>query len=63
LIAAEEIGRVCVGVDLDARYVDVTIRRWENLTGREAVHVQSGETFRARAQRLLPSPTEQTDDR
>jgi hypothetical protein len=63
LIAAEEIGRICIGIDLDPGYVDVTIRRWENLTGREAVHVQSGETFRARAQRLLPSPTEQTDGR
>jgi len=62
LVSAEEIGRICIAVDLDPGYVDVTIRRWENLTGREAVHVQSGETFRARAQQLLPSPTEQTDD-
>jgi hypothetical protein len=63
LASAEEIGRICIGIDLDPGYVDVTIRRWESLTGREAVHVQSGQTFRARAQRLLPSPTEQTDGR
>jgi hypothetical protein len=63
LISAEEIGRICIGVDLDPAYVDVAIRRWENLTGREAVHLQSGEPFGARAQRQLASPVEWADVR
>src|SRR6202046_4887394 len=30
LIAAERVGRVCYGVEIDPKYVDVTIRRWQN---------------------------------
>lgn len=45
LIAAEETGRVCVGVELDPIYVDAAIRRWQKRTGKEAVHAVSGETF------------------
>lgn len=37
LIAAEQLGRRCFGIDLDARYIDVAVRRWELLTGKTAV--------------------------
>jgi DNA modification methylase len=37
LIAAERLGRRCFGIELDARYVDVAVRRWEALTGQKAV--------------------------
>ena len=37
LIAAEKTGRSARLIELDPRYVDVTIRRWQNLTGRTAV--------------------------
>jgi DNA modification methylase len=47
LIAAENTRRVCHGVELDALYVDVIIRRYEAASGEEAVHVESGETFQA----------------
>jgi hypothetical protein len=63
LAAAEEIGRTCIGIDLDPRYVDVSILRWQKLTGLDAIHVQSGETFNARAQRLLPAPKGARDGR
>jgi DNA modification methylase len=36
LIAAEQLGRRCFGVDVDPRYVDVALRRWERVTGRTA---------------------------
>jgi len=36
LVAAEQLGRRCVGVELDPRYVDVAVRRWERVTGKEA---------------------------
>lgn len=45
LIAAEEAGRVCIGVELDPGYVDAAIRRWQKRTGRDAVHAVTGEVF------------------
>jgi DNA modification methylase len=37
LIAAESTGRICYGLDIDTRYVDVIIRRWQKFTGKTAV--------------------------
>jgi DNA modification methylase len=45
LIAAEETGRRCMGVDIDPLYVDLAIRRWQKVTGCDAVHVQTGRCF------------------
>ena len=45
LIAAENTGRVCCGVESDPRYVDVIIRRYEASTGTAAILADSGETF------------------
>lgn len=36
LIACEQMGRKCFGLELDPRYCDVIVQRWENLTGRKA---------------------------
>lgn len=36
LIAAEQLGRCCYAMELDPRYCDVIIERWEKLTGRQA---------------------------
>jgi DNA modification methylase len=36
LIAAERLGRRCFGIDIDPRYVDVAVRRWERYTGGKA---------------------------
>ncbi len=48
VIAAERIGRVCYGLELDPLYVDALIRRWQRRTKRDAVQVESGESFGAR---------------
>jgi DNA modification methylase len=45
LIAADKTGRVCRGVELDPRYVDVIVRRYEAATGNPAVLVETGETL------------------
>jgi DNA modification methylase len=45
LIAAEISGRIGYGVELDPRYVDVAIRRWQRYTGKAAVHAVTDETF------------------
>jgi hypothetical protein len=37
LIAAERTGRRACLIEIDPRYVDVTIKRWQNLTRRTAV--------------------------
>ena len=36
LIACEQTGRVCRGLELDPAYCDVIVQRWENLTGKKA---------------------------
>lgn len=36
LIAAHQMGRSCYGMELDPRYCDVIVKRWEILTGRKA---------------------------
>ncbi|WP_172842522.1 DNA modification methylase [Bradyrhizobium erythrophlei] len=61
LMAAQETGRVCCGVELDPLYVDVTIHRWQNATGRDAVMAETGERFNDVAQRLLAAPSEAND--
>lgn len=45
LMAAERVGRICCGIELDPAYVDVAIRRWQNYTGDVAVHAMSGKRF------------------
>ena len=37
LIACEELKRNCYMLELDPKYVDVIIQRWENFTGKKAV--------------------------
>jgi DNA modification methylase len=36
LIAAEMMGRVCHGIEIDPGYVDCAVTRWENFTGKKA---------------------------
>jgi DNA modification methylase len=45
LIAAEKNGRVAFLMELDPKYCDVIIKRWQQFTGKEAVHAESGKTF------------------
>ena len=37
LIAAEQLGRKCYGMEISPNYCDVFVKRWENLTGKKAV--------------------------
>ncbi|WP_375780252.1 site-specific DNA-methyltransferase [Bradyrhizobium sp. ma5] len=46
LLAAERTGRICRGVELDPLYIDTAIRRWQNLTGQDAVRLSDGKLFR-----------------
>ena len=37
MIVCEDLGRTYFGMELDPRYVDATIQRWEEHTGQTAV--------------------------
>jgi DNA modification methylase len=45
LMAAERVGRICYGIEIDPLYVDVAIRRWQKQTGETAVHAVTGVRF------------------
>lgn len=45
LLAAERVGRICCGMEIEPKYVDVAIRRWQNLTGERAIHAATGTAF------------------
>lgn len=42
LIACEHLGRNCYSIELDPKYVDVIIDRWETLTGKTAIKLVEG---------------------
>ena len=45
LLAAERVGRICRGIELDPLYVDAAIRRWQHFTGGSAIHATTGNRF------------------
>jgi DNA modification methylase len=47
LAAAEVNGRVCYGLELDPKYVDVVVERWQGLSGELATLEGDGRTFDA----------------
>jgi DNA modification methylase len=45
LAGAETTGRVCYGLELDPKYVDVVVKRWELLSGKRATLDADGRVF------------------
>ena len=45
IIAAERVGRHARALDIEPRFVDVAIRRWQAFTRRDARHAESGLSF------------------
>lgn len=45
MMAAELTERVCFGIDIDPRYVDVAVIRWQDFTGANAILEGDGRTF------------------
>ena len=49
LIAAEKSGRLARLIELDPKYVDVIVRRWQDWTGKQATRESDGVVFDAQA--------------
>lgn len=47
LIAAEQTNRTCYMMELDPKYCDVIVQRWENLTGEKAKLINNAESAKA----------------
>nr|WP_281721807.1 DNA methyltransferase [Nitrosomonas nitrosa] len=47
IIAAEKTDRIAYALELDPAYVDTAVKRWQDYTGREAVHADSRASFAA----------------
>lgn len=60
--ACEQSGRRAAGIELDPKYVDSSVRRWERLTGAAAVHVDTGMTFAQLAESRLDGNSETGND-
>ena len=45
ILAAERVGRQARALEIDPKYADIAIRRWQSATGRDAVHLETGLTF------------------
>jgi DNA modification methylase len=45
MIACEKLGRINFTMELDPKYCDVIIKRWQDYTGKKAVHADTGVAF------------------
>lgn len=45
MIACEKTSRDCRMMELDPKYCDVIIKRWQDFSGKVAIHAETGETF------------------
>jgi len=45
IIACEKRGRISYMMELDPKYCDVIVKRWQEFTGKQAVHEVTGEAF------------------
>ena len=61
LIAADRMGLIARVCELDPKFVDVAVRRWEHLTGRRAIHAVTGLPFpREGEERTTPTADDGT---
>ena len=45
IIAAERVGRRCYGIELDPKYADIVVERYQRHSGEPAIHCTTGLTF------------------
>jgi DNA modification methylase len=49
IIACEMIGRCAIAVEIEPAYVDVAVTRWQDFVGQDAIHAETGKTFKEMA--------------
>jgi DNA modification methylase len=45
ILAAEKTGRRCYAIEIDPVYVDTAVMRWEKISGKLAIHSETGKCF------------------
>ena len=45
IIACEQLNRKCYAIEIEPRYVDVAVKRWQNYTNEQATLDGDGRTF------------------
>ena len=45
MIACERMRRQCRMIELDPKYADVIVRRWQEFTGKKATLAETGQSF------------------
>jgi DNA modification methylase len=55
ILAAERVGRRAYALELEPRFIDVAIKRWQTFSRKDAVHAESGLTFDEVASKRMPT--------
>jgi DNA modification methylase len=58
IIAGEMTGRAIHAIELNPAYVDVAVKRWQEFTGTDAIHEETGLAFSLLAEDRLPAPAQ-----
>ncbi len=45
MVASENQGRICCGVEIDPEYIDVTINRMQRIFNLPVIHAETGKTY------------------
>ena len=56
IVAAAKTGRRALTIELEPKYVDVAVRRWEKWSGKQARHAETGLTFAEEAAHRVSHP-------
>ena len=57
ILAGEKVGRRVRAVEIEPRYAQIAARRWEKLTGRDAIHATTRQTLDQLAARISGEPS------
>jgi DNA modification methylase len=55
ILAAERIGRRAYALELEPRFIDVAIKRWQAFSRKDAIHAETGMTFDEVASQGMPA--------
>lgn len=58
IIAGERTGRRVFGLELEPKFIDLIVRRWERYSGKTAIHIQTGLSFAELAEQRSQEATQ-----